>query len=331
MPLAGDKMQHSTAIFISLHRDSLRQARAGWMKATELCKRGFHVEVFTLLEDPVERGGQDMDSAKDHIENLRAIMNTGDAASCPIHFQYDHKSKFRIALFFGWRAARHADQVSIAVKTLVLDDIEAWQHPMGDTFVAAEAAILRGLPVIALGQWVGRMARDVFGLKTFTCRVGTNIISPVNAGGLRRNALCVLTDPVSAQTCAHFASEALGIFNSTYPGVEILLVGSEIPGGQWYPCERIVTSLPQVRRRIFESCIVGLALSTVSQPGPALEMMACGLPVVNLYRDLNLHDYPATGLYLAHQAPESVAYALKLAVDAADRFNHVGLAEETAT
>ena len=40
------------------------------------------------------------------------------------------------------------------------------------------------------------------------------------------------------------------------------------------------------------------------------EMMAAGLPVVELYRDNNLYDFPSDGVLLADSTPEALATAL---------------------
>ena len=61
---------------------------------------------------------------------------------------------------------------------------------------------------------------------------------------------------------------------------------------------------------LYNKCKVGLCMSSSNPSRIPFEMMASGLPVVDLYRENNLYDIPDDGVLLADTSPEAVASAI---------------------
>ena len=71
---------------------------------------------------------------------------------------------------------------------------------------------------------------------------------------------------------------------------------------------------------LYNECSVGLCLSSSNPSRIPFEMMASGLPVVELWRDNNLYDVPDKAVSLSEQTPESIAEnVLRLLDDPAAR------------
>jgi hypothetical protein len=62
--------------------------------------------------------------------------------------------------------------------------------------------------------------------------------------------------------------------------------------------------------KLYNKCKVGLCLSASNPSRIPFEMMAAGLPVVELYRENNLYDLPDGGVCLAESSPAGIAYTL---------------------
>ncbi|MBD9114756.1 glycosyltransferase, partial [bacterium] len=61
---------------------------------------------------------------------------------------------------------------------------------------------------------------------------------------------------------------------------------------------------------LYNKCKVGVCMSSSNPSRIPFEMMAAGLPVVDLYRENNLYDIPEDGVLLADTSPEAVATAI---------------------
>ncbi len=313
-------MTRRVAIFISCHPDSKDVARAAWAGALALGKRGADCKIY--LVDISAAGVEDA---------VLAMMGDGDHGSCAIAPAAAFGGAYDIALFFGWRAARYAPVVACERKALVLNDIEAWRHPVGDTYVAAERAILQDLPAISLGRWVGRTLRSAFGLKTFVLPVSTQGLPKAKTLELpRRDSVCAIYEPDAPDMCPHLLIEGLGIFHSNHPKTEIALVGERLPDNLRFPARLISKTSRETRHALFGACSVGVSLNTTAKHDMALQMLAAGLPVVNLFVESNRYDYSNLGVYLAVANSDSVAEAIHVAHCNAVCFDHYALIETFA-
>ena len=66
---------------------------------------------------------------------------------------------------------------------------------------------------------------------------------------------------------------------------------------------------------LYNKCKVGLCMSASNPSRIPFEMMAAGLPVVELYRENNLYDFPDDGVLLADSTPESIATSILKIID----------------
>ena len=92
--------------------------------------------------------------------------------------------------------------------------------------------------------------------------------------------------------------------------VKIYLYGSDcdvcIPDGM----ENLKILKLDKCNELYNKCAVGLCISSSNPSRIPFEMMAAGLPVVDLYRENNLYDIPDSGVLLADATPEALATAL---------------------
>ena len=94
------------------------------------------------------------------------------------------------------------------------------------------------------------------------------------------------------------------------PDVKIYLYGSNIKGNVWFEHENLGIIPLEKCNALYNQCEVGLCISSSNPSRIPFEMMAAGLPVVDLYMENNFYDMPNEGVRLAHTTPESIAQAL---------------------
>ena len=104
--------------------------------------------------------------------------------------------------------------------------------------------------------------------------------------------------------------EALGIVKYLRPDVKIYLYGSREKGNVWFEHENLGIISLEKCNELYNKCSIGLCISSSNPSRIPFEMMAAGLPVVELYMENNLYDMPQEAVLLAHYTPESMAEAI---------------------
>ena len=66
---------------------------------------------------------------------------------------------------------------------------------------------------------------------------------------------------------------------------------------------------------LYNRCKVGVCMSASNPSRIPFEMMAAGLPVVEMYKENNIYDMPDGGVLLARTTPEAIASAIIYLVD----------------
>ncbi|OLP52817.1 hypothetical protein BJF92_07505 [Rhizobium rhizosphaerae] len=200
----------------------------------------------------------------------------------------------------------------------LIQDIEGWFNPVGDAFLYAENNFLFNSSFITLGHWLAKRQQKQYGVNSYTMDFcyDDEVYSLSQPYAERPKRVCFIYQPEKPRRCAQLGLEALGIFKSFHPDYEIVLYGSDAPAYLWYPTVNLGIVSPKELNDLYNASRAGLCISASNPSRIPFEMMGCGLPVVDIYRANNLHDYKSNQLLLAHQTPESIAHALSsLVVD----------------
>ena len=104
--------------------------------------------------------------------------------------------------------------------------------------------------------------------------------------------------------------EALKLVKKKFPDIIIYLYGSS---------KKVRTDFEYVNKgiisveecnQLYNKCRVGLCISATNPSRIPFEMMSTGLPVVDIYGENNLYDYPDDVINLAQSSPDAIAQAL---------------------
>ncbi|MGK3126094.1 glycosyltransferase family 4 protein [Candidatus Pantoea formicae] len=258
-------------------------------------------ECFIYLED--EHG---IGSARDKVNAL---------------FQMDF-----LNVIYGWKNATQTD-VAIATvwyssafvaslpfsckKVYFVQDYEAWFNPMGDAYLMAENSYQYNLVPITIGRWLRHTLKEKFDVNGYNFEFGADLkIYKRLPNFQKEKAICFIHQPDKPRRCSRLGLEALGIVKHRCPDVKIYLYGSDIKDNIWFEHENLGLIDLKKCNEIYNKCTVGLCLSSSNPSRIPFEMMAAGLPVVELWRDNNLYDLPDDAVLLANQTPESLAEAI---------------------
>lgn len=206
-----------------------------------------------------------------------------------------------------------------AKKIYFIQDFEALFNPMGDGYLMALNSYCYGLQPISIGHWLAHKMEAEFGTPAqwFDFCADKKIYRPMNCE--KENAVCFVYQPDKPRRCNMIGIEALGIVKYLRPDVKIYLYGSREKGNVWFEHENLGIISLEKCNELYNKCSVGLCISSSNPSRIPFEMMAAGLPVVELYMENNLYDMPDSAVLLAHHTPESLAEAVIRLLDDADK------------
>ncbi len=222
---------------------------------------------------------------------------------------------FDLAIATQWETVSLVQRVASHAKAYLIQDFEAYFSPVGDGSVFAENSYMEGLRPLTYGRWLALKLETEFGNKPFFFDFASDTKSfrcqksmPRRLEGVPKIAF--VYQDTKSRRCPRLGIEALGIVKHMRPDVEILFVGSSEKPELWYDFHNLGNlTIPELNS-VYNDCCVGLSLSSSNPSCNPFDMMASGLPSVDLYRQNNLFDTPAKGVLLALQTPESIAEAI---------------------
>ena len=131
----------------------------------------------------------------------------------------------------------------------------------------------------------------------------------------KENAICFVYQPEKSRRCDYIGLKALKIFKAMKPDVQIYLYGSNMPATFEFECKNLNIIPLKECNELYNKCKVGVCMSASNPSRIPFEMMAAGLPVVELYKENNIYDMPDGGIILAEPTPEAIASAIAYVID----------------
>lgn len=270
-----------------------------------------------------------------YVENVEARSAAGLRGEIAQLFGFDFDE-----VYPGWSGIRPADIVFATVwysarvvhgldfpciKAYFVQDFEAQFNPMGDGYLMAENSYRYGLRPITIGRWLPAMLQREFQSRAeyfdFCADLDVYRRLPDVA---REKSLCFIYQPDKPRRCPELGIEALGIVKHFMPEVKIYLYGAKVAGRVWFEHEYLGLLDLEACNRLYNRCSVGLCISSTNPSRIPFEMMAAGLPVVEVYRDNTLYDFPEAAMLLCEQTPESIAAGIMSVLTSPERIDAMG-------
>lgn len=276
------------------------------------------------------------------IQNVNALMK--DGYQCDIYIEdyenllptqlsakiNEYYGKCNANTFSGWTLTKKYDMVIATAfntieivrkadcekKLYFVQDYEPYFFSMGDYYIMAENSYKYNIDTITIGKWLSAKMQQEYKLKStyFNFCADLNVYKPLK-NIEKENAICYIFQPEKPRRCDKIALKALQIVQQVNPDVKIYLYGSPICKITNLKVEHLGILSIDKCNELYNKCQVGLCMSATNPSRIPFEMMAAGLPVVELYKENNLYDFPTTACLLADPKPEAVATAILKILD----------------
>lgn len=291
----------------------------GWFIPSLIEGSGGIREIFNKINALVDLGyechahvRQDDDASfiADQIERFyggcRAVIHAGHQPDRP----YD--------LNFAtiWWSAETVSRLP-GLKAYLIQDFEAYFNPMGDGYLLAEQSYRLGLTPITLGRWLPNFLHGRYGVRArhFDFCADTSTYRPLADAKKDPLSVCYIHQPEKPRRCANIGIPALALLKKLRPELTVYLYGSRSAPAVDFPHVNLGILKPAEINELYNRCTVGFCISASNPSRIPFEMMAAGLPVVDIHRDNNLYDFPDQGVLLARPDSSSLAGALAELLD----------------
>jgi WsaF, C-terminal domain/WsaF, N-terminal domain len=267
-----------------------------------LCQEGIECHAY------VDCGERKFSAAAIH----KKVEDYYGPCSAVFHSGLEIAEKVDVIIATAWNTAHAAANSSQdCPKAYFIQDLEPLFYPMGDDYLRAEQTYRLGLIPITIGKWLASKMSKEYSVAagSFDFTADLNVYRPLD-GMKREKAVCFIYQPGKPRRCGALGMEALRAVKHYCPDVTIYLYGSNRVPQTSFACDHLGLMPIEQCNRLYNRCMVGLCISSTNPSRIPFEMLAAGLPVVDVYRESTLYDFPERAMLLAQASPHSLAEAL---------------------
>lgn len=265
-----------------------------------LIKAGYECDIF-VEEDGVSTSEMVKDKINEWYEPCTAGVYVG----------FDIKKDYDLMFATGWQTIDFVRKLPAKKKAYFIQDYEPWFFPMGDQYIITENSYRYGFLPVTIGKWLTHKMESEFNTPSqyFDFGADLKIYKPLQ-DIQKENAICFVYQPEKPRRCDYIGLKALKLVKALRPDVKIYLYGSSAEAAFDFECDNLHIIPIKQCNELYNKCKVGVCMSASNPSRIPFEMMAAGLPVVELYKENNIYDLPDEGVLLAEPTPEAIASAI---------------------
>ena len=250
-------------------------------------------------------------------ESVRQKINEWyEPCTAGVYVGFDINKDYDLMFATGWQTVEFVKRLPAKKKAYFIQDYEPWFFPMGDQYLITENSYRYGFLPVTIGKWLAYKMQEEFNTPSeyFPFGADLNTYKPLE-NIKKENAVCYVYQPEKPRRCDYIGLKALKILKAMKPDIQIYLYGSNVPASFEFECKNLNIIPIKECNELYNKCKVGLCMSASNPSRIPFEMMAAGLPVVELYKENNIYDLPDEGVLLAQPTPEAIASAMAYIID----------------
>lgn len=278
----------------------------------ELERRGHRCEIYVF--DPFHR------EQRSNEELRRELCERFVPVDAPVFNGIGSFDSADVAIATQWWTAFAVrDLPHCREKVYLVQDDEAQFHATSSESIWVDETFRMGFRYIAYTDWLADVLREREGVEArhFDCGTDTDVYRFAGEEGREPGLVAVYARRETGRRAVDLALAGLATLVERRPGVRIVLFGSHETIETPTPAESLGVRPPSELAELYRRASVGVVFSLTSHSLVAQEMMASGLPIVELDREnvSSALGESADVALLADPAPDAIADALERLLD----------------
>ena len=290
---------------------------------------GGHTAIFHLVEQLERRGHScaiyvfdSFGREKRTAHQLREeIVERFASVEAPVFKGLDDFKPSDVCIATNWRTAWAVrDLPGCGEKVYFVQDDEPQFYAASTQALFAEETYRMGYRCIAAHTaWMGDVLRDRYGLEThhYDCATDLDLYTFAGEEGREPGLITMYARRQTGRRAVDIAFAGLMELFERRPGIRVVLFGSRSKPSVPFPCQDVGVQPPHELAALYRRASAGVVLSLTNMSLVGQEMMASGLPLVelngpNVTSELGEHGEHAQ---LVEPRPDAIANALERILD----------------
>jgi len=244
--------------------------------ARGLAAKGHDCSVW--FEDPRRRGGEGATDVKKRLADYFGPIDV------PVHPSFETWQSADVVVATGWETVARALLLpGCAARAYLVQDYEPDFFPASAERGWAEESYRQGLPHVTAGPWLADLLRERFGAVATHLDLGIDhdLYRPRRVAR-REDTVVFYARRSTPRRAVPLGLLALAELHRRRGNLRIVLFGEEHPFRTSFPYRHAgILSEPELAE-LYSEATVGVSLSLTNYSRVSQEMMACGLPCVEL-------------------------------------------------
>ncbi len=303
--------------------------RLAWIVPKWQVGSGGHTTIFRLIRQLELRGHRSVIhlfdphrlnrlSARELREQIRERFVPGVEAE--VFLGLEDFDSADVAIATGWETAfATRDLPRCREKAYLVQDHEPEFFATSAQSIWAEETYRMGFRCIAYTPWMANLLRDRYGVQArwFECGTDLDVFRFAGEEGRREELVAVYARRETDRRAVDLAMTGLAVLARRRPTVRPVLFGSRQRAPLPFAAEDLGVAAPRRLAELYREASVGMVFSLTTHSLVAQEMMASGLPVVELEGDNVGSALGASGdvVEMAARRPDAIADAVERLLD----------------
>ncbi len=275
--------------------------------------RGHRCSIFVF--DPY--GREHRSNAAEIRDEIRSEFVAVDAE---VFLGLDDFHSADVAIATEWSTAFPVrDLPRCREKAYLVQDVEDEFFPTSAQQIWAQETYKMGYRCVAFTPWMADILIDRYGLEArwFECGTDLDVFPFAGEEGRREELIAVYARRETERRAVDLAMAGLAVLAERRPSIRPVLFGSRQDPKLPFAAEDLGVVHPRRLAELFREASVGMVFSLTTHSLAAQEMMASGLPVVELEGDNVSSALGASGdvVELAARRPDAIADAVERLLD----------------
>jgi glycosyltransferase involved in cell wall biosynthesis len=215
---------------------------------------------------------------------------------CSYNISFDGITNIFIATH--WSTVNYVEKNhSKSSKYYIILDYEPYFYPMSEDFIRAQFTYKTNIHKVTWGPWIKNILEkhdDIVGVKTFPFYYNKNVYSQSHQIKKTYNKVLFFARPLMPRRCFNLGIEAIFKYQSKYGyNTEFVLFGSDNLEKYNLPIQYTDLGVlsPKQLNSLYNEAGLAIVFSTTNPSKAPFEMMACGLPVLDLNINSSVISY----------------------------------------